>query len=172
MRFRQWLETAQDLNSAAVAILETVRFEDSYTATVSGYQDQPTITITGVGQIRLFYSGSVRPHYSVHHIHGEQPGAGTILYFAGLDWALRYGIKDAQGLLASDLTLSPDAIRARLRFQNMYNYYLMTIPHPDEDSVKVHKGDNTDWRRPATNEEATMWRLQREAPFAFKYVKG
>lgn len=153
------------------AILETVNFEDSYKVSVSGYQDQPTLTIPGVGSIRLFYSGSGRPHYSVHHIGGDQRGAGTVLYFAALDWALRHGIKDAQGLLSSDLTLSPDATRARLRFQKKYDHYLITYPHPDQDSVKVHRNDKTDWRRKATDEEAMMWRLQRLGPFVFEYAE-
>ena len=153
------------------AILETVDFQDAYKVAVTGYQDQPTLAIPGVGSIRLFYSGSGRPHYAVHHIGGDQRGAGTVLYFAALDWALRHGIKDAQGLLASDLTLSPDAIRARLRFQDKYDYYLMTYPHPDADSVKVHRNDKTDWRRRATEQEAMMWRLQRLGPFLFEYIK-
>jgi len=149
-----------------------VNFEDNYTVYTSGYHDQPVLNIPAVGFIRLFYSGSGRPHYTVHMIKGEQPGAATVLYFAALEWALEHGIKDAQGLLTSDLTLSPDAIRARLRFQSKYDYYLMTFPHPDQDSVKVHRGDNTDWRRQATDEEAMMWRLRRRGPFQFEYIKG
>ena len=149
-------------------IHENIDFQDSYRVFVSGTGDQPVLKIPTVGMVRLFYSGVPRPHYSVHYIKGEQRGAGTILYFAALDWVLRHGIKDAQGLLASDSTLSPDAIRARVRFQQMYDHYIYTYPHPD-DNVKVHRDDGTDWRRPATDEEAMMWRLRREAPIAFDY---
>ena len=152
-------------------IIESVHFEDTYEVMVSGYQDQPILEISGVGFIRLFYSGSNFPHYMVHMIRGEQSGAATILYFAALDWALQHGIKDAHGQLASDLTLSPDAIRVRTRFQKQYNHYLYISPHPDYDSVKVHKGDSTDWRRKATEEEAQLWRLRRTAPFEYRYDK-
>lgn len=148
---------------------ESVEFANDYDVEVSGYFDQPTLEISGVGFIRLFYSGSHFPHYIVHMIRGEITGAATILYFAALDWVLRHGIKDAKGQLASDLTLSPDAVRARTRFQTKYDYYLYISPHPDQDSIKVHRGDNTDWRRKATEEEATLWRLRRIAPFEFHY---
>lgn len=151
-------------------ISEVVNFSDEYSVRISGYQDHPTLTIPKVGFITLFYSGSSFPHYVVHMIRGEQPGAATVLYFAALDWILRHGIKDAKGQLASDLTLSPDAVRARLRFQDKYEYYLYISPHPDYESVKVHRGDNTDWRRKASDDEAALWRLRRTGPFEFEYI--
>ena len=151
---------------------ESVDFASDYDVVVSGYHDQPTLEIPDVGFIRLFYSGSNFPHYTVHMLRGETPGAATVLYFAALDWALRHGIKDAHGQLASDLTLSPDAVRARARFQSKYDYYLYISPHPDYDSVKVHRGDNTGWRRKATEDEAALWRLRHEAPFGFQYDNG
>jgi hypothetical protein len=151
---------------------ESVEFAGDYDVAVSGHQDQPTLEISDVGFIRLFYSGSNFPHYTVHMIRGETPGAATILYFAALDWALRHGIKDAHGQLASDLTLSPDAVRARTRFQTKYDYYLHISSHPDSESVKVHRGDNTGWRRKATEDEASLWRLCRLGPFEFRYNNG
>lgn len=142
-----------------------VKFKDEYKARVSGYGDQPTIEIPGVGFVRLFLSGGDQPHYAVHMIRGDRPGSGTVLYFAALDWALRHGEKTAMGRVASDLTLSPSAVDARVRFQDRYGEYLYQFDHPDEDGVKVHRGDGSDWRRKATKEEARMWRLKKLPPF-------
>lgn len=151
------------------ALYEHADLQDSYEVFVSGTGDQPILEIPSVGMIRLFYSTVGLPHYSVHYIKGEQRGAGTILYFAALDWALRHGIKNAHGLLSSDTTLSPGAVRARLRLQNMYGEYLYTYPHPEAGRVNVHKNDDLFWNRPATEEESTMWRLKKLAPFEFQY---
>lgn len=140
------------------------------------YIDQPTLSIDGWGSIRLFYSGTPEPHWVVHMIESSKPGGGTLLYFAALLWALDRGDKllgkepKTLGRVASDSTLSPDAIRARLRMQNQYGDYLMVMPHMNADSVKVHRKDGSDWRRPATAEEAATWRLKKMPPFDFKFV--
>ena len=156
--------------SQVEAILERAEFEDSYRVRVSGPKDQPTLSIPMVGSIRLFYTGSGEDHYSVHMLRGEQPGAGSVLYFAALLWVLKLGIKGTLGKLSSDLTLSPDATRARRRFQRLYRSFLYVLPHPDADSVKVHRGDGTDFRRPARSDEASMWRLRKMPPVDFEFV--
>lgn len=150
-------------------ISEVAQLEDKYTVLVSGYDDHPQLSIPGLGRIRLLFSGD---HWVVHNIRGEKAGAGTVLYFAALWWAMTVDdrfAKDTYGKVASDLTLSPDALRARRRMQTQYGDYLYLMPHPDLESVKVHRGDGTDWRRPAESEEAMMWRLKKEPPFAFEY---
>lgn len=146
-----------------------IEFQDSYDVKVGGYVDHSTLDIASLGFIRLFFSGLYVPHYEILMIKGESPGAGTVLYFAALDWALRHGIKEADGWVASGSTLSPDAIRARNRFQSLYGEYLEERPHPDVEGVSVHRGDDSDWRRPATDDEANMWRLRKTAPFKFIY---
>lgn len=154
-------------------IHETARFEDSYRVTVSGYGDQPILEITGVGFIRLFLSGGfgqdIPEHWVVHMIKGEAKGVASVLYFAALLWIMKYS--DIH-LLASDSTLSPDALRARNRLQSQYADYLYIMPHPYADGVKVHRGDNSGWRRKATTEEATMWRLKKMPPFEYEYINA
>jgi len=140
------------------------------------YGDQPVLTIPGWGYIRLFYSGHP-PHWEVHMIDGERDGAGTVLYFAALWWIItkgdkmleKYGHEPTGGKLSSGLTLSPDAVRARIRMVQQYGDYIYRLPHPDPESVKVHRNDGTDWRRPATPEESDVWRLKKEPPFEFNF---
>lgn len=111
-------------------------------------------------------------------INGTNKGAGTILYFAALLWVLTEGEKrllahkeePTGGVLACDSTLSPDAIRVRNRMQTQYGDYLYIVPHPNAEEIKVHRSDNTNWRRAATSEEATMWRLKKLPPFEFKFI--
>lgn len=148
--------------------LETANFQDSYAVTVSGYGDQPVLEIPEVGFIRLFLTQG--DYWVVHMIRGEQQGAGTVLYFAALLWALteKKFSRSTHGRLISDTTLSPDAIRARNRMQQQYGDYLYITEHPS-DSVKVHRGDSSDWRRPATSEEATTWRLKKMPPFEYEF---
>lgn len=155
--------------------MESVNFPTEFTVKVQKtYLDQPTLEIEGWGFIRLFYSSDI---WIVHMLRGEQPGAATPLYFAALWWALVNGdnmlkqhrLKPTYGQLASDSTLSPDAIRARVRFQQMYHDYLDVSKHPS-DNVQVHRGDGSDWRRPATDLEASVWRLKKRPPFEFMFV--
>jgi hypothetical protein len=168
LKFYQWLEAK-------------VEYPGEFTVKVDAkHIDQPTLIIDSWGQIRLFYTGGYggEPHWIVHHIRGEKPGAGTILYFAALLWALSHGDKlliahrekPAKGVLSCDSTLSPDAIRTRNRMQTQYADYTRVIPHQDPEEVRVHRGDNTTWRRKATPEEATMWQLVKQPPFEFTFV--
>ena len=157
--------------------LETVEYPmDKFIVhVIAPYKDQPTLKIDNWGSIRLFYSGEP-PHWVVHMIRGEQRGAGTLLYFAALLWAIDKGEKilgtepKTLGRVASDSTLSPDAVRARQTMQTKYGDYLYILPHPNADGVKIHRNDGSDWRRKATDQEATMWRLKKMPPFEFEFV--
>jgi hypothetical protein len=100
-------------------------------------------------------------------ISGETPGAGEILYFAGLEWILRYGIKDAHGLLASDTVISSKAAKSRIRFQNNYSDYIYTYQHPDFNNTKINDRNT---KRPASEYEAAMWRLKMLPPYEFVYT--
>lgn len=128
--------------------------------------DQPTLEIKNIGSIRLYWNTK---YYSVHSIKGESKGAGTILYFAALEFVVKYAIKPVNALLASDTTLSPDAIRTRKRIQDHYGQFITVYPHPELKNVKKHNW--TDERLPATPEEASMWRLRTlNHPFYFKFI--
>lgn len=171
MKFKTWLNTRTSVMSEEIEEIEYRDFE--FEVYVTGYEDQPTLTIPGQGSIRLFLSGAfgkeIPEHFVVHMIKGDVKGAGTILYFAALMFALKFGVKN--GYLAADSTLSPDAIRARQRMQQQYSDYLYILPHPYADSIKVHRNDGSNWRRMATPEEATMWRLKNTPPFEFNFHK-
>lgn len=167
--FTKWLEAV-------------VKFEDRYTVLVK-VKDSNRVELTipdwGVVQLKHNYSGYPDKTYywTVWNIYGDQPGAGTVLYFAALLWVYmradkhyaKYDLESADGWLACDSTMSPDAIRARNRMQTDYGNYIEVKPHPEPDDIKVHRGDGTDWRRKAAPEEATMWRLKEVPPFKFKF---
>lgn len=168
LNFIQWLEIVNE-------------FPDEFTVRVDQkYADQPVLEIPKWGFVRLFYSSldEERSCWRTHMIKGEQPGAGTVLYFAALWWVLTEGdklttkhkLKPTYGVLACDSTLYPDAIRARTRMESQYGQYLYIDDHPDISEIKVHRADGTVWRRPATHEETHLWRLKTRPPFEFKFV--
>ena len=157
--FKQFLIEDQMLRSQ----LENPEYE----VVVGGlWSDQPTLDIKGVGYIKLYWNGE---YYAVHGIRGESRGAGTILYFAALEFITNHGLKPRTGMLASDTTLSPDAVRTRKRIQDHYGQFITVYPHPELEFVKTHKGTNE--RLPATPEEASMWKLKTlDHPFHFKFI--
>jgi hypothetical protein len=168
MNFKNWLEAV-------------MQFPDEFVVHVNKkYIDQPSFEIPEWGYIRLFYTSlDLERHcWQIHMIKGEQDGAGTVLYFAALWWALIEGDKlltahrqkPAYGVLCSDSSLSPDAVRARMRMESQYGDYLDIENNPDISGIKVHRGDGSDWRRKATHDETNMWRLKKRPPFEFKFV--
>lgn len=137
------------------------------------FSDQPLLEIDKVGSIRLLMAGPIsRPtYYTVHSINGKSKGAGTILYFAALEFVVKYGIRSANGLLASDTTISSDAVRARKRIQDNYGKYISIHQHPDINHAKTHNW--TDERFKATPEEASMWKLKTLGhPFNFNFISA
>ena len=162
--------------------LEAVEFDQEYIVKVTPSVDMVVLEIDGWGYLRLRYSYSgweetKQYHWTIYMISGDRPGAGTVLYFAALLWAYSKGdsylkklrLDPAGGLLACDSTLSPDAIRARARMQRDYGEYIEVMPHPDAGDIKVHRDDGTDWRRKATAEEATIWKLKEIPPWIFRF---
>ena len=153
--------------------LESVEYPNEvFNVSVSNWEDQPVLEITGWGMIRLFMTGKNRydgspklEYYTVHMIDGSRPGAGSLLYFAALEYITKH---TKIHWLASDSTLSPDALRARSRMQSQYKDYIEIAPHPEEN-IKVHRNDRTSWRRQAEPNEATMWSLKKESPFKFVF---
>lgn len=171
-RFRPWLEAS---------LYDDREFNDEIKVQVDlRYPDQPKLEIRDWGYIRLFYSGSSfeKPHWQIHMLKGRKAGAGPLLYFAALWWALTEGdsiLKDhkekpTNGLVVADTSITLDAARSLQRMTQRYGDYLYTMPHPNLDSVKINRADGSDWRRPAKPEEAPMWRLKKEPPFEFKFV--
>ena len=148
-------------------ILRSQLENQEYEVVVGGlWSDQPTLDIKGTGYIKLYWNGE---YYAVHGIRGESRGAGTILYFAALEFITNHGLKPRTGMLASDTTLSPDAVRTRKRIQDHYGQFITVHPHPEIQFVKTHKGTNE--RFTATPEEASMWKLKTlDHPFHFKFI--
>ena len=163
MKFKNWYILNED---------EQLRsnLEDTpYDVHVDNSGFGPHLKIDGIGEIYLYLNDSVdKPYYSIHLIKGLTKGAGTVLYFAALEYILRHGLREAHGKLASDTIVSSDAMRVRKRMQDYYGDYLYVFPHPEASSVKVHN-----WgvdRRKATPEEAVMWRLKKLPPFTFNFI--
>ena len=124
MEFKNWLKLFEDYTLKAS--LENV----PYNVYVDNKGFGPHLKIDGVGEILLYLNNVDKPYYNVNNIKGETHGAGTILYFAALEYILRHGLRKAVGQLASDTIVSSDAIRARKRLQDHYGDYLYIYPHP------------------------------------------
>ena len=124
-------------------ILRSQLENQEYEVVVGGlWSDQPTLDIKGTGYIKLYWNGE---YYAVHGIRGESRGAGTILYFAALEFITNHGLKPRTGMLASDTTLSPDAVRTR-KTRPLWTIYNCT-PTPrnticqntQRDKRKIHR---------------------------------
>ena len=164
MEFKNWFNLFED------ELLKARLEDEPYDVHVNNIGFGPHLQIDGIGEISLYLnSENDKPYYNVNLLKGLTRGAGTVLYFAALEYILRHGLREANGKLASDTIVSSDAIRARKRIQDYYGEYLYILTHPVGGAVRVHNWSSD--TRVASSEEATMWRLKKLPPFTFNFIE-